>query len=181
MSIIRKEHPFTVHALCLMTNHFHVSIETENTNISKIMQKLLHLYASEVNNKYDYTGHVFEGRYTSCLIEDERYFLEVSRYIHLNPVKAGMVTAPQDYRYSSCGLFMPDSCVCVEKAQKDTVFKRINELVNTERTLGYFADDRCSPGAASSREEYHKFVVGPVSHEEQELLIRKDMHDDQGT
>ncbi len=52
----------------------------------------------------DYTGHLFEGRYTAQLIEDEKYFLEVSRYIHLNPVKAQMVREPLAYEYSSYGL-----------------------------------------------------------------------------
>ena len=76
-----------MHSICLVTNHFHMIIETEKTDLSKIMQKILHPYSMDFNHKYDFTGHLFESRYTSCLIEDERYFLEVSRYIHLNPVK----------------------------------------------------------------------------------------------
>ena len=62
----------------------------------------------DFNNKYHFTGHVFESRYTACLIEDDRYFLEVSRYIHLNPVKAKMVREPLDYEYSSYGKFVND-------------------------------------------------------------------------
>ena len=80
---------FTIHALCLMTNHFHMCIETEDVEIWKIMHRLLLTYAANYNIKYKVTGHLFENRYIGQLIEDDRYFLEVSRYIHLNPVKAG--------------------------------------------------------------------------------------------
>ena len=70
------------------------------------MQKILSVYAEEFNHKHGYNGHLFEGRYTASLIEDERYFLEVSRYIHLNPVKAMMVRESGAYPYSSYRLFL---------------------------------------------------------------------------
>ena len=60
-----------------------------------------HPYSMDFNHKYHFTGHLFESRYTACIIEDDRYFLEVSRYIHLNPVKALMVREPLAYEYSS--------------------------------------------------------------------------------
>lgn len=97
---------FTIHALCLMTNHFHMCIETEDVEIWKIMHRLLLTYAANYNIKYKLTGHLFENRYIGQLIEDDRYFLEVSRYIHLNPVKAGMVREPLSYEYSSYGLYV---------------------------------------------------------------------------
>ena len=81
---VKKQYDFKIHSICLMTNHFHMSIETESVEIWKIMHKLLLSYASNYNIKYNTTGHLFENRYTGQLIEDERYFLEVSRYIHLN-------------------------------------------------------------------------------------------------
>ena len=78
----RKILGFQVHALCLMTNHFHMTIETADTELWKIMQRILHPYSMDFNHKYHFTGHLFESRYTACIIEDDRYFLEVSRYIH---------------------------------------------------------------------------------------------------
>ena len=99
---------FKIHSLCLMTNHFHLALETNDIQLSKIMQKILHPYSMEFNHKYNFTGHVFESRYTACLVENERYFLEVSRYIHLNPVKAQMVRNPIDYKYSSYDLFVSE-------------------------------------------------------------------------
>ena len=83
-------------------------IETADTELWKIMQRILHPYSMDFNHKYHFTGHLFESRYTACIIEDDRYFLEVSRYIHLNPVKALMVREPLAYEYSSYGLFAGD-------------------------------------------------------------------------
>ncbi len=83
---VKSVYPFKIHSLCLMTNHFHMIVETQATELWKLMHKLLLTYASNYNIKYNLTGHFFENRYTAQLIEDERYFIEASRYIHLNPV-----------------------------------------------------------------------------------------------
>lgn len=170
---IKEKYSFKIHSLCLMTNHFHAEIETENDELWRIMQKMLSIYAEKYNQKYHYTGHLFEGRYVAQLIEDERYFLEVSRYIHLNPVKARMVREPLAYEYSSYGLFVNDS----KSNSKDTVTmeSRIKEtiaaLVETGRVLDAF---RHNP-----QEQYRMFVEGKISHAEQELLIQKDMKEDE--
>ena len=160
---------FRIHALCLMTNHFHMAIETADQELWKIMQRMLHPYAMDFNRKYHYTGHLFESRYTSCLIEDERYFLEVSRYIHLNPVKAKMVREPLTYEFSSYGLFVGDD-KDAENTHKTKCSKLISELVDTSRVLSCF---RHNP-----REQYRMFVEGKISHAEQELLIQKEMKED---
>ena len=104
-------------------------------------------------------------RHTSCLIEDERYFLEVSRYIHLNPVKAQMVRGPLDYEYSSYALFVDENH---DKKRKTDAL--IDELVDTGRVLDCFRNN--------SREQYRMFVEGKISHAEQEMLIQKDMKED---
>ena len=101
LSQVREKYPFELHALCLMTNHFHLELTTKDEPVWKIMKPIMQNYAMWFNQKYGYEGHVFDSRYTSCLIEDDRYFLEVSRYIHLNPVKAKMVKEPLSYDYSS--------------------------------------------------------------------------------
>ena len=157
---------FQIHALCLMTNHFHMTIETADTELWKIMQRILHPYSMDFNHKYHFTGHLFESRYTACIIEDDRYFLEVSRYIHLNPVKALMVREPLAYEYSSYGLFTGDERI----DDRSMVSKAIGDLVDTTRTLSCFHNN--------PREQYRMFVEGKISHAEQELLIRKDMKED---
>ena len=100
---VKEKHPFDLHACCLMTNHFHLELTTKNEPIWKIMKPIMQNYAMWFNQRYGFIGHVFDSRYTSCLIEDDRYFLEVSRYIHLNPVKAQMVREPLAYKYSKPG------------------------------------------------------------------------------
>ena len=163
---VRERYPCKYHSICLMTNHFHIVLETGEVELGKIMSRILSRYAVSFNNKYSFSGHVFEGRYKSSLIEDDIYFLEVSRYIHLNPVKAKMVRNPLDYEYSSYELFVSD-----EDSRKAT---RINSamagLVDTSRVLSAFG---------SNRDKYRLFVEGKISHAEQELLIMKDMNEDE--
>ena len=90
-----------LHAYCMMTNHFHILLETSETEPVIFMKQLARCYAIYFNRKYTYTGHLFEGRYKACLVKDDAYFLQTSRYIHLNPVKAKMVEHPEDYPWSS--------------------------------------------------------------------------------
>ena len=96
-----KKNRCTVHAYCMMTNHFHLLLETDDVEISRFMKFLANGYAIYFNRKYGYTGHLFEGRYKSCMVKDDAYFLQTSRYIHLNPVKAGMVRCAEEYIWSS--------------------------------------------------------------------------------
>lgn len=92
----------SLHAYVLMTNHVHllISAPTENA-ISQLMQFVGRHYVPYVNKKYGFSGSLWEGRFKSSLIESERYLLACMRYIELNPVRAKMVYAPEDYVYSS--------------------------------------------------------------------------------
>ena len=90
-----------VHAYCLMTNHFHILLGTDDIEVGRYMQYLASCYATYYNRKYGFSGHVFEGRYKGYLVKDDSYFLQTSRYIHLNPVKAGMVGSAEEYPWSS--------------------------------------------------------------------------------
>ncbi len=81
-----------------MTNHVHIQIEAKEKPISFYIGRINNLYAKNFNNKYNYTGHLFQSRYSAKLIEKDSYVLEASKYIHLNPVRANMVSSPQEYR-----------------------------------------------------------------------------------
>ncbi len=164
----KELYPFRIHSMCLMTNHVHLLIETGDVELWKIMQRILHPYAMNYNRKYHFSGHLFEGRYKACLIEDDSYFLEVSRYIHLNPVKAGMVGKPADYEYSSFGIYT-GGLQPVGRTTKSS--KMIAELVDTSRVFSYF------PKNAGYL--YRAFVNEMVSHSEQEQRIRKEMDEDE--
>ncbi len=97
-----KKYECELHAYVLMTNHVHLLI-TPNTahGISKVMQTIGRYYVQYFNYQYQRTGTLWEGRYKATLIDSEDYLLRCSRYIELNPVRAGMVKAPADYPWSS--------------------------------------------------------------------------------
>ncbi len=180
VQLTQMQYPFRIHALCLMTNHFHMSIETEDVNLSRIMQRMLHSYSREFNEKYDFSGHLFESRYTACIIENERYFVETSRYIHLNPVKAHIVDDPILYPYSSYPIFMDPEYPRqhVNALPLPLLHKRAGEmirgLVDTSRVLESFGSD-----TPDGRKEYKAFVESRIPHEEQDDQIRKDIKDDE--
>jgi REP element-mobilizing transposase RayT len=100
----RKE--IKVYGFVLMDNHAHMVMEVgENYNISKVMQALLLSFSAKYRRKYGYVGHVWQGRFQSKPIIEEEYIRECINYIHLNPVRAGMVLSASDYVYSSARFY----------------------------------------------------------------------------
>ena len=89
-----------IHAYCWMTNHVHLAIQTESTPLSKIIQNLAFRYTRWVHRRQNQIGHLFQGRYKAIMVEADSYFLELVRYIHLNPVRAGLVRNPEDHFWS---------------------------------------------------------------------------------
>ena len=103
LKLIREyasENNITICAYCLMTNHVHLLIHYEDKNVATFMHKVGISYSNYFNKKYDRTGHVFQGRYKSEIIDNEQYFLTVNRYILQNPVKAGL-SKNVDYKWNS--------------------------------------------------------------------------------
>jgi len=95
-------HRCLVHAYVLMTNHVHLLVTPERErSLPLMMQAMGRTYVQRLNARYNRTGTLWEGRYKASLIQDDRYLLACQRYIELNPVRAGMVVAPGEYRYSS--------------------------------------------------------------------------------
>jgi REP element-mobilizing transposase RayT len=89
------------HAYCLMTNHYHLLVETPRANLSAGMRHVNGLYTQRFNRRHERVGHVFQGRFHAVLVERETHFLELARYVVLNPVRAGLVRRAEDYRWSS--------------------------------------------------------------------------------
>jgi len=97
-----KKYKVDVHAWVMMTNHTHLlCTPRQEKGISSMMQALGRRYVRYFNYEYKRSGTLWEGRYKSCLIESRTYLLKVYRYIELNPVRAGIVLSPEDYRWSS--------------------------------------------------------------------------------
>jgi len=95
-----------VHAYCLMTNHIHFLVTpATDDSISNTMKVVGSRYTQYINKKYKRTGTLWEGRHKSSLIQSERYLLTCYRYIELNSVRAGMVERPEEYKWSSYGIY----------------------------------------------------------------------------
>ena len=89
------------HAYCLMTDHYHLVVETPDGNLAKGMRQLNGVYTQTVNRRHGSSGHVFQGRYTAILVDADAHLLELARDVVLNPVRAGLVDAPKAWRWSS--------------------------------------------------------------------------------
>lgn len=124
-----KTDRFNMYGYCLMSNHIHLLLHEKNEEIHQIMKRIASSYAWWYNRKYYRTGHVFQGRYRSECVEDDGYLLTVIRYIHKNPVKAGVVSEPEDYRWSSIHEYYEGPAYPVES-------------IDTGFILGIFAADR---------------------------------------
>ncbi|MGQ0384721.1 MAG: transposase [Gammaproteobacteria bacterium] len=95
-----------VHAYCWMTNHIHLLIRVADVPLGKLMLRVASSYARTVQLRLDTTGHLFERRYHAALVDADRYLLAVIRYIHRNPVDAGLVSDPARYRWSSHRVYL---------------------------------------------------------------------------
>lgn len=124
---VQEKMPYLLHSYCLMTNHVHLQIETIDINISQVMKRINMLYAIYFNKKYNFIGHLFQDRYRSELIDATPYYLEISRYIHLNPVRGNIVALPESYEWSSYRTYIGE---------------RQDRLTTTEKILGCFSPPR---------------------------------------
>ena len=129
-------------AYCLLTNHVHLLLETPKGNLAKMMQAFQTSYTVYFNKRHRRSGHLFEQRYKALLVDKDNYLLEVSRYIHLNPVAARIAGRPQDYRWSSYGAYVRG--------------KGISGL-KYETVLGYFVG-----GRGRQLAQYREFVEGEL-------------------
>lgn len=89
------------HAYCLMSNHYHLLVETREASLGRGMRHLNGVYTQQFNRRHRRVGHVFQGRYKAILVQKDTYLLELARYVVLNPVRAGMVRAARDWAWSS--------------------------------------------------------------------------------
>jgi len=128
-----------VHCFCLMSNHYHLLLETPRGNLRQILHHLNTSYSNYFNAKTGRAGHLFQGRYRAILVDKDHYAMELSRYIHLNPVRAHLVKDPLLYPWSS---------------YKDYVGDRKGwNWVKTEWILGQISRDE-----KRARKEYRKFI-----------------------
>ncbi|MEA3353871.1 MAG: transposase [Campylobacterota bacterium] len=133
-----KNYNITLHRYCLMTNHYHLLIETKESNISDTMKKLNSLYSIYFNKKYNRTGHLWQGRFASYYLYDDVQFCYVSKYIERNPIKANMVKQVDHYKYQSFfqWKYKLEHFKLIENSKIfDMTFKEYEEFVTSEILL----------------------------------------------
>jgi len=153
---IKAADQFSVYSFCLMTNHVHLLISENTDSISRIMSRIGTRYAYWYNRKYGRSGHVFQGRYGSECVEDDSYLLTVVRYIHNNPVKAGIVQRPEDYKWSSIHSYYGEREYPLGFTEPGMVLSKFHE--QPEKAMAEFREfmvednaDKCLEGEAKQR------------------------------
>ncbi|HID94316.1 MAG TPA: hypothetical protein EYP60_09525 [bacterium (Candidatus Stahlbacteria)] len=143
----KERYGYLLHAYALMDNHYHLLIETPRANISQIMQNINTSYSVYINKKYQRHGHLFQGRFKGITVEKENYLVSLSRYIHLNPVRARIVSRPEEYRWTSYQEYIHSSTK--------------SDLVNTADTLSCFSKIK-----SKAMEAYKEYIEEGVGEEE---------------
>lgn len=151
---MKAKYNFILEAYCLMDNHVHMLINDNGNDISQILKSINISYVYYFNRIYRRTGHLFQDRFKSELISDDKYLLNVSKYIHNNPVKAGLVKKAEDYLWSSYVIYL---------GKKDNY-----KLIDSSRILGSLS--KTQHFAIRKYADY-------VSEEEPDLIIM-DVEDD---
>ncbi|MCM3742117.1 transposase [Oceanobacillus luteolus] len=138
LQTVNRKVPFELSSYCLMNNHFHLQLRSRKQPVSKVMSLINKRYADYYNTKNNYSGHVFEKRYFDKIIDTKTGMLEVSRYIHLNPLEAGMVEKAEKYKWSSYRYYL---------------YLQRGPFLNMNVILDYFSGDEME-----KRRKYREFV-----------------------
>lgn len=146
MDKMKKGGEYELYAYCLMVNHVHLLLAEGEDTVQRSIKRIGVSYAYYYNSKYGRVGHVFQDRFRSENIEDDRYLMTAVRYIHNNPVKAGMAIKAGDYRWSSYPEYINPG---IRPAR-----------INTRVVLGLFSDN-----SANALEQFRTFTDETVQEE----------------
>ena len=135
-----------IHVYCLMDNHYHLLLETPLGNLSQILHHINGAYTTYFNTKIKRSGHLFQGRYKAILVERDSYCQELSRYIHLNPIRARLVERPSAYSWSSYRYYIGQ--------------EKRPAWLTTESILGYFGQKE-----SSAQKHYRQFTESVLGGE----------------
>jgi len=135
-----------VSGYCLMPNHYHLLVQTPHGNLSRCMRHVNGVYTQRFNRTHEYDGQLFRGRYKAILVEDDRYLLQVLRYIHQNPVKAGLTEKLDDFKWSSHNAYLSSA-----KKWHWLSTKKILNILETKKT--------------KQRDAYKDFIVEDIPEE----------------
>ncbi|MCP4410822.1 MAG: addiction module toxin RelE, partial [Gammaproteobacteria bacterium] len=158
LSQVCERFNWVVHAWCQMMNHYHLLVETVEGHLSRGMRQLNSVYTQRFNCRHDEVGHLCQGRYKAILVQKESYLLELTRYVVLNPLRAGMVAKPEEWPWSSY-----PATIGINKAP---------QWLDTEWLLNQFSRHRNSAVSA-----YRRFIMegkgipSPLKLTQHQLLL----------
>ena len=147
LRVLVKRFQWKVHTYCLMDNHYHLLVETPLPNLSEGMRQLNGIYTQRFNRRWNRVGHLFQGRFKSYIIDKESYFLELCRYIVLNPLQGGNVKNIEDWEWSSY------QTLTGLNSKKDIVF--------TDTIWSYF-----SKQVNKAQKQYRDFVYAGIGKDD---------------
>lgn len=172
LELYKKKSEMRVHGWCLMGNHVHLLLQEGKEEISVTMKRIGVSFAWFYNKKYRTIGHLFQDRFKSETVEKDEYLIAVARYIHQNPVKAGMVKKPDDWKWSSCqgyygrqtfppALLDSDLLLDLFSNKREVavnLFMEYNEAENNDKFIDNTKRTRLTDDEA--RSEINKAIIG---------------------
>jgi len=156
---IYERYGVLIHSYVLMTNHYHLLLETPRGKLSAALHDLNTAYTNYFNRRHDRVGHLFQGRYRGILVEKDSYLLELSRYIHLNPVRAKMVRRPEAYRWSSYSSYLSPRDSPKWLRREDILGQIGNNLAKGRRKYRQFVEE----GLRREIKDPLKEVIGGIA------------------
>lgn len=176
------------HAYCLMSNHYHLLIETPEENLSGGMKSINGIYSQWFNNTHGRVGHLMQGRYTSKLVDRDGYFLWLTRYFARNPVESGFCDHPAEWHWSS---YRATAGICTEPSflrttfllkyfSDDLVLARIlyrDFIDGVDVATRISPDDLIAPPEEARRLQLSAMFNGIIDSRERDHLIRKAYHE----
>ncbi len=126
---LEEDHILDLTAYCIMDNHVHIVVKAEPLELAKAMKSINIKYAMKYNQRRNRVGHVFQDRYKSGAIADDKYLLQVIRYVHNNPVKAKVVQSPEEYSWSSYNEYIHENAI-INSRQKKFILEFFSNNIN---------------------------------------------------
>ncbi len=153
--LTQPDDPFvTLVAYCLMPNHFHLLLQPRDDDLSHHLQLFSISYTKAINKRYNRVGALFQGSFQAKRVDRNEYLLHLSRYIHLNPVQAGLITRPEDWAFSS---------------YREYAGLRQGKLPKPEIVLAQFAPMQTSEVCKTSEVLYREFVAAYLSTDKKRI------------
>lgn len=164
----KEKYQYELYAYCLMTNHVHLILHDKNDNLSKALQSLTVSYSSYWNKKYERVGHLFQSRFLSKNVETAEYLKNLCRYIHQNPIKAG-IAKMENYHWSSYQEYIKESKI-IDKEQILLLFQN-----DETKAMSEFINFHLANIEQENMKDFMEYEMTPKLNDEQATLYIKQI------